>query len=140
MSLIKHDCARICYTRVRKDVLHMSKPISNHFELKDVCRNAGLWYVGSFMLEYIKMKEMWSNPDTKSAFIQYIYNEYSGIDDDISGTTTRVNAMIRIIESRKVEDALHLVLAADDRKLGCAESKENAKVTLDMLSSGKLLY
>lgn len=118
----------------------MSKPISNHFELKDVCRNAGLWYVGSFMLEYIKMKEMWSNPDTKSAFIQYIHNEYSGIDDDISGTTTRVNAMIRIIESRKVEDALHLVLAADDRKLGCAESKENAKVTLDMLSSGKLSY
>ena len=118
----------------------MSKPIQNHFKLKDVCRTAGLWYVGSFMLEFIKMKELWSNPDTKSNFIQYMFNEYSGIDDDISGTTTRVNAMIRIIESRKVEDALRLVLDANDNKLGCAESKENAKVTLDLLGSGKLSY
>ena len=118
----------------------MSKPIQNHFELKDVCRTAGLWYVGSFMLEFIKMKELWSNPDTKSNFIQYMFNEYSGIDDDISGTTTRVNAMIRIIESRKVEDALHLVLDANDSKLGYVESKENAKATLDLLASGKLSY
>ena len=91
----------------------MSKPIQNHFELKDICRNAGLWYLGSFMLEFIKLKELWSNPDTKSNFIQYMFNEYSGIDDDISGTTTRANAMIRIIESRKVEDALRLVLDAN---------------------------
>ena len=118
----------------------MSKPIQNHFELKDVCRTAGLWYVGSFMLEFIKMKELWSNPDTKSNFIQYMFNEYSGIDDDISGTTTRVNAMIRIIESKKVEDALRLVLDANDSKLGYVESKENAKATLDLLASGKLSY
>ena len=118
----------------------MSKPIQNHFELKDVCRTARLWYVGSFMLEFIKMKELWSKPDTKANFIRYMFNEYSGIDDDISGTTTRVNAMIRIIESRKVEDALRLVLEANDSKLGCAESKENAKVTLDLLVSGKLSY
>ena len=118
----------------------MSKPIQNHFELKVVCRNAGLWYVGSFMLEFIKLKELWSNPDTKSNFIQYMFNEYSGIDDDISGTTTRVNAMIRIIESRKVEDALRLVLDSNDSKLGCVESKVNAKVTLDLLASKKLSY
>ena len=140
MSLIKHNYKTTCYTLLRKDVFRMSKPIQNHFELKDVCRTAGLWYVGSFMLEFIKMKELWSNPDTKSNFIQYMFNEYSGIDDDISGTTTRVNAMIRIIESRKVEDALRLVLDANDNKLGCAESKENARATLDLLGSGKLSY
>ena len=29
------------------------KPITNHFELKDVCRSAGLWYVGSFISNLI---------------------------------------------------------------------------------------
>lgn len=41
------------------------KPIENHFELKKVCRNAGLWYVGSFMGEFIKRKAEWKD-ETKS--------------------------------------------------------------------------
>lgn len=116
----------------------MSKPITNHFELKDVCRSAGLWYVGSFMIEFLKRKDEWMDETKKPAFIESLYNEYQGIDDKISGTTTRVNAMIRIIESNKVEDAMHLVLDADERKLGCPESKVNAKAVLDLLAEGKL--
>lgn len=41
--------------------------------------------------------------------------------------------MIRIIESGKVKDAMQLVLDANEKKLGCLESKTNAKVVLDML-------
>ena len=67
-------------------------------------------------------------------------NEYSWIGDDISGTRTRANAMIRIIESKKVEDALQLVLEANNQKLGCIESKENAQKVLVLLSEGKLKY
>ena len=118
----------------------MSKLIENHFQLKDVCRTAGLWYVGSFMLEYIMRKEEWSDKDKKSEFIKYMYTEYSGIDDDISGTRTRANAIIRIIESRKVEDALQLVLEANSQKLGCVEAKENAQRVLLLLAEGKLKY
>ena len=116
----------------------MSKQIDNHFELKDVCRSAGLWYVGSFMLEFLKRKEEWQDADRKSEFIKSLYQEYPGIDDDISGTTTRANAMIRIIESGKVKDAMQLVLDANEKKLGFLESKTNAKVVLDMLEKGKL--
>ena len=100
----------------------MSKKIENHFELKDVCRSAGLWYVGSFLLEFLKRKAEWQDADRKQEFIKSLYLEYPGIDDDISGTTTRANAMIRIIESDKVKDAMQLVLDANEKKLGCVES------------------
>lgn len=118
----------------------MSKPINNHFELKDVCRSAGLWYVGSFMLEFLMQRERWENPDTKNDFVRFMFEEFGVGDSDISGTRTRVNAMIRIIESRKVEDAMQLVIDADDIKLGCDESKVNAQIVLDKLNSGELTY
>ncbi len=118
----------------------MGKRIKNHFELKDVCRSAGLWYVGSFMLEHIMKQNEWSNPETKEEFIRYMYEEYEGIDSDISGTRTRVNCIIRIIESGLVEDAMQLVLDANIRQLGIPEAKENAQVVLDKLKSGELRY
>ena len=118
----------------------MSKPISNHFELVDVCRSAALWYVGSYMLEFLMRQEQWKDPDTKESFIRYMFEEYGGSDKDLSGTRTRVNAMIRIIESRKVEDALKLVLEADEAKLGCEQSKLNAQETLDRIQNGKIQY
>ena len=118
----------------------MGKKINNHFELKDVCRSAALWYVGSFMLEHIMRQDEWSNPETKEQFIKHMYNEYEGIDDDISGTRTRVNCMIRIIESGLVEDAMQLVLDANIQKLGIPEAKENAQAVLDGLKSGKYTY
>lgn len=120
----------------------MSELISNHFELVDACRSAGLWYVGSYMLEFLMRKEQWENPETKQSFIRYMFTECGdGVcDKDIAGTRTRVNAIIRIIESRKVEDALELVLEADDSKLGCTESKVNAKETLARLRDGRIRY
>lgn len=118
----------------------MSEKIKNHFKLKDVCRTANLWYVGSFMLEYIKRKEEWNDEEKKSGFIEYMFKEYPGIDSDITGTRARANAMIRIIENRKVEDALQLVLDANNKKIGCPESKEYAQKVLDMLSKGDLQY
>lgn len=118
----------------------MAKRINNHFELVDVCRSAGLWYVGSYIVEFIRFREKWEDPETKDDFIRYMFKEYGGADNDISGTRTRVNCCIRIVESRKVEDALRLVLEANDEKLGCEQSKINAKCALEMLESGKLSY
>lgn len=115
----------------------MSKPIKI---LVDVCDSAGLWYVGSYMLEFIMQRERWENPDTKNDFIRYMFEEYGAGDKDISGTRTRVNAMIRIIESRQVEKALTQVLEANDIKLGCPQAKINAQIVLDKLKSGELSY
>lgn len=118
----------------------MGKRITNHFELKDACRSASLGYIGSFMLEVIKRRDEWENPNTKQSFIESMFDEYSGWDKDVFGTRTRVNVMIRIIESRKVEDALRLVIDADDRKLDCPQAKINAKIILNMIEKGDLKY
>lgn len=116
----------------------MSKRIENYFQLVDVCRSAGLWYVGSYMGEFLRQKEKWTNPETKSSFIEYMYREYGAGDNDISGTRTRVNCVIRIVESGYVIEALNMVLAANDSKLGCYQSKINAQATLDAIEAGKL--
>ena len=118
----------------------MGKLISNYRELVNVCNSAALWYVGSYMIEFIMHREQWENDETKQEFIRYMYEEYGGADADISGTITRVNAVIRIVESRKVEEALELVLNANDAKIGCDQSKINAQITLDKLKSGELTY
>jgi hypothetical protein len=115
----------------------MLKTIKNYSELLSVCKSAGLWYVGSFMSEFLDHKDMWENKETKGKFIAYIYKEYGGGDSDITGTRTRANCVIRIIESKKVKEALNIVLEANDLKLGCAESKINAKETLEEIESGK---
>ncbi len=118
----------------------MSKKIENYFELKDVCRSAGLWWIGSFMIEFLMQQEKWSNPETKNNFVKYMHENCGGTDKDESGTRTRVNCVIRIIESGMVEDALEMVLQANDEKIGCEESKVNAKHTLELLNSHKISY
>ena len=116
----------------------MSKQIKDNYELRDVCRSAGLSFIGSFMGEFLDKRDIWSNPDTKKQFIAYMYSQYaqSGWDNDITGTRIRVNCVIRIIESNKVLEALNLVLEANDNKLGCPESKINARFILDGLKNG----
>ena len=64
-----------------------------------------------------------------------MHTEYSGIDNDISGTRTRINCIIRIIESGYVRDALNMVIEANDNKLGCSQSKINAQATLDAIDT-----
>lgn len=104
--------------------------------MRRVCRSVGLSYVGSFMGEFLDHREVWSNPDSKEKFIAYMYNSYDAWDNDVSGTRTRVNCIIRIIESNMVEDALDLVLKANENKIGCLESKLNARFVLDGLKNG----
>lgn len=115
----------------------MSKPIGSTLELIDVCRTAGLWYVGSFMLELLMRREEWEDPARKNAFVEDMHREYNA-DSHVEGTRVRINAMIRIIESGRVEEAMELVLAANDAKLGCVESKENAAAVLKLLRAGNV--
>ena len=113
----------------------MSKKIK---DLKAVCRSAGLWYVGSFMEEFLRHREKWENEETKNEFVEYMYNEYGGADKDIYETRTRVNCVIRIIESGLVLEALKMVLEANDNKLGCYQSKINAESTINKIKNGIL--
>ena len=116
----------------------MSKRIKDQYELRKVLRNARLWFVGSFMNEFIDKREMWENPETKGKFIEYIYNEYCCGIEDISTTIASINAVIRIVESDMVVQALNLVLKSKRVDDECSESKINAKWTLDMINNGEI--
>lgn len=119
-----------------------SKKIKNYFELKDVCRKATSYFVGSFMLEMIMRRGEWENPETKTAFIESFHKEYFAWDDKctVSKTRNKVNLVIRIIESRMVEDALQYVIDSNDRKMDIPEAKENAVETLARIKSGQIKY
>ena len=119
-----------------------SKKIKNHFELKDVCRKATSYFVGSFMLEMIMRRTEWENPDTKTVFIESFHKEYFAWDEKctVAKTRNKVNLVIRIIESRMVEDALQYVIDSNDLKMDIPEAKENAVETLACIKSGKIKY
>ena len=119
-----------------------SKEIKNYFELKDVCKKATPYFVGSFMLEMIKRRKEWENPETKTAFIKSLYEEYFAWDEkcEMERIRNRVNAVIRIINARRVEDALQYVIDSDNRKIDMMAAKENAIETLALIKSGKLKY
>lgn len=119
-----------------------SKPIENYFELKKICGRATSYFVGSFMLEMIKRRSEWENPESKNAFIADFHETYFSWDpkSNITQTRNRVNCVIRIIESHRVEDALRYVIQANDIKLGSAGAKENAKETLALIETGELSY
>ena len=117
----------------------MSKKIENYAELVKVCKSAGIWYVGSFMSEFLEKQELWRNPETKGKFVHYMITEYD-VGDSESSAITRINCVIRIIESKRVEEALQIVLDCNDKKLGCPESKTNAQLCLDQIANGILKF
>ena len=119
-----------------------SKKIKDYFELKDVCRKATSYFVGSFMLDMIMRRKEWENPKTKTSFIESFHKEYLAWDENckIERTRNRVNAVIRIIESGMVEDALQYVIDSNNRKMDIPEARENAIETLERIKSGELKY
>ena len=120
----------------------MSKIIRNNFEAKDVCRKATSSFVGVFMLEIIKRRNEWENPKTKTKFINDFHEEYFAWRDGwtIDKTRNRVNCVIRIIESRKVEPVLEYIANGCESKMALPEAKEYAKTLLELIGNGNLSY
>ena len=121
---------------------YQSKKINKSFELKYIIRKATSYFVGSFTLEMLMRREEWENPETKTAFIESLHQEYFAWDErnTLAQTRNKVNCVIRIIESHMVEDAMRYIIDANDKKLGIPEVKECAEDTLARIESGKLKY
>ena len=117
-----------------------SKTINNHFELIEVVRKASSYFVGSFTSELMVRQKEWENKETKTEFIKKFHDEYFAWDGKCSldWTRNRINCVIRIIESGRVEDTLQYVIDANDKKMDIPEVKENAIRTLEMIRSGEL--
>lgn len=77
----------------------------NDNQIRRLLGSVGKW----FFVKYFQ--EAYSNRDDKKALIDLLYNE--GFDKDISGTTTRVNCMIRIIDSGCSQEAFRIIEDSD---------------------------
>ena len=116
---------------------YQSKKITTYKELESVCRKATSYFIASFMLEMIMRRKEWENPATKTAFIESIHSQY--LDHwPIERIRSRVNCMIRIIESDMIIPALEYVTRANDSKLDDPSLKSYATEIIRMIDTGKL--
>lgn len=117
-----------------------SKEIENHFDLKEIIRKATSYFVGSFTIEIMIRQSEWENKATKTEFIKDFHERYFSWDENatIEKTRNKVNCVIRIIESGRVEDALQYVIDSNDKKMDIMQAKENAMKTLDLIRSGEI--
>lgn len=113
-------------------------PLKTYEDMKEAIEKAGAWFIGSFMLEFVDNYEKFQDRTTKKEYVEYFMKEYDVVTDDINQLRNRINLAIRIIESGMVVDAMEFVLNTNNDKLGCEESKVNAKYLLESLRKGKI--
>ena len=84
----------------------------NDEQFERAYRSAGLWFVGEYMELFLSRINELRDDVSKNKIIEELYNDGNGFDKKISGTRTRVNSLLRIIESGRVEDALKVVISS----------------------------
>lgn len=113
--------------------------LKNDDDLKDVIRTATVGFVGCFMGCIIHDFEKLQDKTSKTTYIRELYKECNSWARDEYDMRNKVNILIRIIESNMVEQAMEYVLSANSRKLDIPDIKENARLVLEYLESGKLI-
>lgn len=113
--------------------------LKNDDDLKDVIRTATVGFVGCFMGCIIHDFEKLQDKASKTAYIRELYKECDSWARDEYDMRNKVNVLLRIIESNMVGQAMEYVLRANNRKLDIPDIKENARLVLEHLESGKLI-
>ena len=112
--------------------------LKNESELREVIRTATVGFVGCFMGCIIHDFEKLQHKRSKTEYILEFCKECDSWARDEYDMRNKINVLIRIIESDMVVQAMEYVLKANCRKLDIPEIKENAKLVLTHLETGKL--
>ena len=81
--------------------------------LKRNIESAGGWFVGEYAaLIRNKFNQLENDKDFKNEFVGKVFHN-QGRDKDYGGTRTRVNAVLRIIKSNKMVEALEYIIDSD---------------------------
>lgn len=113
------------------------KTIESYADMEDLIQSSEVWFVGSFMIEILNNYSKLRNKESKKEFIKNFQNSYVSLTSE-KRTRNRINCVIRIIESNMVKKAMEYVLNTNDKKIGCEESKNNAKYILEKIKSNEL--
>ena len=97
-------------------------------------RSAGKSFLAYNLGELINRIDELNDKNRKKNVIEDIFlNQQGFYDKDIGGTNTRVSSALKIINSNKVEDVLHVLLYESD-KLD-TEAKSKVEQTLKIIKS-----
>ena len=110
------------------------EPINNQSELEEVIRSAGMWFIGTFMMEFVDSFECFGTKDKKNQFMDYFYNDHFAGSGTKKELQEKVNAAIRIIESGLVKEAMEYVM----NEAG-SDGKDGAKLLLKSLADGSVV-
>lgn len=103
--------------------------------LKRNIESAGGWFVGEYAASILnKFNELESDTDFKNEFVREVFHN-QGRDKDFGGTRTRVNAVIRIIKSNKIIEALEYVIDSDRINKEEPKAVQMAKIALSEIES-----
>ena len=95
------------------DTITLEVIIMQDKTLKRNIESAGGWFVGEYAgLIMNKFNELENDKDVKNEFVRDVFHS-QGRDKDYGGTRTRVNAVIRIIKSNKLIEALEYIIKSD---------------------------
>lgn len=100
---------------------------------------AGTWFTGVFMGEILHRYPDFANDTAaKTAFIQYMHNEYGmKLEYTYDSTKTKCYAIISIIEGYRVLDAIDHVIQSNDKRVS-DDARENANALLDEIITGNI--
>jgi len=97
--------------------------------LNDI-KSAGGWFVGEYAaLVYELYEKLKNDNEYKTEFIKQIYLE-TGRDNDLSGTRTRVNSLMRIIQRHELVEALEYIIKSDNINKNDGNAVKAAKKNL----------
>ena len=100
---------------------------------------AGAWFVGVFMEEFLlRYPEFQADSANRIAFIQYIHREYGvNLDYTYDTTKTKCYALMSIIESHQVPEALEHIIQCNEQRIG-KEPIEAAMELADAIIHNKI--
>lgn len=103
--------------------------------LKRFINSAGGWFVGEYAAVMMdKYYELENDKNFKKDFIHNVFHS-QGRDKDYGGTRTRVNALLRIIKSKKIIEALEYIIGSDRIQKDDPKAVEMAKKALKEIES-----
>ena len=116
----------------------MKKKISDK-QFIQAYRSAGLWFVALYMEAFILRYDELQDDIKKIYITSEIYNNGNGPDKDEGGTRTRVNSLLRIIDSGRIIEALEVAANSSRLKSDFPNAVKTAVELLSRISSGELV-
>jgi hypothetical protein len=100
-------------------------------QFKIAFTSAGAWFIALYAKVVMsRIDELNFNKEFKKQFITSIYNDGNGPDKVENGTNVRVNSLMRIINSKRLDEALRKIVCSENVRRYFKEAVETAEELL----------